>query len=83
MSTFITRLDLTALLPADFTYESMDEETIITAPNGSRLHIAEHEDGPFTWHYADEEDDTWGHNGTDSVASAAHAVTAWASAATA
>lgn len=78
MSKFITRLDLTALLPAGFTYESMDEETVITDPDGSRLHIAEYEDGAFTWHEADEDGLTWGHNGTDSAAAAAHAVTQWA-----
>ena len=78
MSTFITRLDLTALLPAGFTYESMDEETVITAPSGSRFHIAEHEDGGFSWHEADEYGNTWGHNGTDSASAAAHAATQWA-----
>lgn len=78
MSTPITRLDLTSLLPAGFAREDLDEETVITAPDGSRFHVAEHEDGAFTWHEADEDGNTWGHNGTDSAAAAAHAVTQWA-----
>lgn len=79
----VTSIDLTSSLPAGFTREDRAEETIITAPDGTRLHIAEHEDGAFTWHQADEEGGVWGYNGTDSPADASHVVTAWASAATA